>query len=175
MADRLPPLVAADISSGRLDLEPLRVDHAAEMAPLLGDVSLYNFIGGDPPSAADVRSRYERQVVGSSADGSQRWLNWVVRLRVGHTPIGYVQATVSLDRMVLRAESAWVVGTAHQGRGYAKEAVTAMAQWLRRAGVQQLFARVHPEHAASAAVARAARLAPTDEIVDGEIRWTTDN
>ena len=33
-----------------------------------------------PPSLDQLRERYRRLVVGHSADGSQQWLNWVVRL-----------------------------------------------------------------------------------------------
>jgi hypothetical protein len=39
-------------SAERLDLEPLAVAHAAELAPLLDDPSLHEFTGGAPLSAA---------------------------------------------------------------------------------------------------------------------------
>lgn len=42
---------------------------------------------------------------------------------------------------------------------------------LRGQGVRTVTAHIHPAHLASAAVARAAGLAPTDEWQDGEIRW----
>ena len=38
-------------------------------------------------------------------------------------------------------------------------------------GVGPVYAHVHPDHRASAAVAAAVGLTPTDEIVDGEVRW----
>jgi hypothetical protein len=38
--------------TGRLDLEPLAVAHAAELAPLLDDAALHEFTGGTPLSAA---------------------------------------------------------------------------------------------------------------------------
>jgi RimJ/RimL family protein N-acetyltransferase len=155
----------------RLELEPLRLDHAEEMAPLLGDARLHAFIGGEPPSRAELRRRYERQVVGRSPDGRERWLNWIVRRRDGGAPAGTVQATVREDDRGLTADVAWVIGAAHQGRGYAREAARAMAAWLRQAGVEVVIAHVHPEHHASMAVARALGLAPTGDIVDGEVRW----
>lgn len=34
-----------------------------------------------------------------------------------------------------------------------------------------VIAHIHPDHLASAAVARAAGLAPTAEMQDGEVRW----
>lgn len=52
----------------RLQLEPLRVEHAEEMAPLLDDAGLYMFIGGQPATAEELRDKYRRQVVGRSAE-----------------------------------------------------------------------------------------------------------
>ncbi|RII97089.1 GNAT family N-acetyltransferase, partial [Clavibacter michiganensis subsp. insidiosus] len=46
-----------------------------------------------------------------------------------------------------------------------------MVEWLREGGVGIVRAHIHPDHAASAAVARRLGLAPTDERVDGEVRW----
>jgi RimJ/RimL family protein N-acetyltransferase len=125
------------------------------------------FIGGRPATEAERRERYTRQVAGHSSDGSEAWLNWVVRRRDGGELVGTVQATVSGST----AELAWVVAVAHQGRGYAREAATAVQTWLRTTGVSEFLAHIHPDHAASAGVARALGLAPTDTVVDGEIRW----
>ncbi|MCM3660481.1 hypothetical protein M3148_05650 [Georgenia satyanarayanai] len=65
----------------RLDLEWLRVEHAEEMAPLLDDVLLHTYIGGTPATLSQLQAQYRRQVVGRSADGTERWLNWVLRRR----------------------------------------------------------------------------------------------
>lgn len=35
-----------------------------------------------------------------------------------------------------------------------------------------MIAHIHPEHAASHAVALRCGLRPADEVVDGEVRWT---
>lgn len=120
------------------------------------------------------------------------WSNWVLRVRAEGRLAGYVQATVREGR----AEIAWVVGAAWQGRGYAKEAVAGLATHLiapvgdgdteggdtgdddaeggRPGEVRTLVAHIHPEHAASCAVAAAAGLAPTGEWEDGERRWQRD-
>ena len=164
--------IAAQVVQGpRLELEPLRPDHADEMAPLLDDAGLHEFIGGEPASLDDLRARYTRQAVGRSPDGTQRWLNWVVRLRDGGAPVGTTQATVTDEDGVVTAEVAWVVASAHQGQGYAVECARAMVEWLREQGVEVVVAHVHPEHQASMGVARAIGLAPTDVVVDGEVRW----
>lgn len=113
-------------------------------------------------------------MTGWSADGTQQWFNWVLRRRDDGRATGYVQASVSSDDDAAPvAELAWVVGTAHQGQGLAREGGRAMADWLTAQGVRRLVAHVHPDHVASAAVARSLGLAATDELVDGEVRWTT--
>ena len=66
------------------------------MAPLLDDPALYTFTGEQPPSLAELRERYERQVRGPD-DPSKRWLNWIIRDRTPATALGYVQATVDLS------------------------------------------------------------------------------
>ncbi|MDX6345309.1 MAG: hypothetical protein QOF84_99 [Streptomyces sp.] len=151
----------------RLDLLPLRVAHAEEMAAVLSDPALHGFIGGAPATPQALRERYERLVAGSP-DPAVTWLNWVVRLRAEDCLTGTVQATVTDGT----AEIAWVVGTPWQGRGIATEAAGALVGWLgEQQGVRTVVAHVHPDHAASAAVAAAAGLAPTDRWLDGEVRW----
>ena len=73
-----------------------------------------------------------------------------------------------------RAEIAWVVGLRWQGRGYATEAAQALVGWLDARGIQVIQARIHPEHAASAAVARRAGLRPSGVVEDGEQLWRRD-
>jgi len=159
------------LSSDRLELEPLRPEHADEMAPLLDHVELHTFIGGEPATRDELRGRYTRQVVGRSPDGSQRWLNWLVRRRDSGQAVGTTQATVSEQDGGLTADVAWVIGASQQRQGYAQEAAKLMVGWLRHQGVEIVVAHVHPHHQASVAVARAVGLAPTDTVVDGEVRW----
>jgi RimJ/RimL family protein N-acetyltransferase len=166
-------LVAELIETERLVLEPLRVDHAEEMAVILHDTSLHEFMGGEPDTVDQLRARYERQVVGESPDGTQGWLNWIVRGRDSGAAMGFVQATVMLDTR--HDEVAWVIGAGYQRRGFATEAAQGMVDWLRCNGTRVVVAHIHPDHAASAGVARHLGLRPTSTVVDGEIRWTSDD
>jgi RimJ/RimL family protein N-acetyltransferase len=163
-------LAAQAISTRRLDLLPLHVEHAEEMAVVLSDPALHTFIGGTPDSPQALRSRYQRMTAGSP-DPAISWLNWVIRLRDEGCLTGTVQATISPSSHGLIAEIAWVVGTPWQGRGIATEAAQGLVAWLSRQPVHTVIAHIHPEHRASAAVATAAGLTPTDEWLEGEIRW----
>ncbi|KOX11651.1 GCN5 family acetyltransferase [Streptomyces sp. NRRL B-3648] len=149
---------------------PLQVEHADEMAAVLSDPDLHTFIGGTPDTAEDLRVRYERLVAGSPRPG-EFWCNWVIQLRDAACLTGYVQATVTADDRGAAAEIAWVVGTRWQRRGIATEATHGLVAWLRKYPVHTVIAHIHPDHKASAAVATAAGLAPTNQWHDGEIRW----
>jgi RimJ/RimL family protein N-acetyltransferase len=157
----------------RLELEPLGVVHAAELAPLLDDASLHEFTGGAPLSAPALRARYARLAVRRSPEGDQMWGNWVMRVRATGAAAGIVQATLPADGPAAGpAEVAWVVIRAAQGRGYASEAARSLVARLRQAG-WAVVAHIHPGHLASQAVARAAGLSPTADVRDGEIRWAS--
>ncbi|MFJ4831595.1 GNAT family N-acetyltransferase [Streptomyces sp. NPDC088747] len=162
------PIGSAEaISTARLDLLPLRVEHAREMAEVLSDPALHAFTGGAPADADALRTRYER-LVGGSPDPAVTWWNWVLGHREDECLVGTVQATVAQDVV----EIAWVVGTPWQGRGFAGEAARGLVEWLgRRPRLRTVIAHVHPGHLASAAVARTAGLTATDRFEDGEVRW----
>ncbi|MEV8441128.1 GNAT family N-acetyltransferase [Actinosynnema sp. NPDC051121] len=166
----------AVLRTARLRVEPVRVGHAEEMAAVLGDPALYAIIGGSPPGAAELASRYRRWERPSSDDGREGWLNWVV-LRdaddtAGGTAVGTVQATVTTGAHGLVADVAWVVGVPFQGRGYATEAAAAVVGWLVEHGVVEVHAHIAPEHLSSEAVARRIGMRATGEFRDdGEQRW----
>jgi RimJ/RimL family protein N-acetyltransferase len=164
-------IVAAQvIATRRLDLLPLAIEHAEEMAAALSDPVLHTFTGGAPDTLDGLRSRYRRLTAGSPDPGVS-WLNWVIRLRDEGCLTGTVQATISASDRGHRAEIAWVVGTAWQGRGIATEAARGLVDWLDQQPISTVIAHIHPDHHASAAVAARAGLTPTDEWHGGEIRW----
>jgi RimJ/RimL family protein N-acetyltransferase len=157
------------IGTSRLILLPLRPEHAAEMAGVLADPALHEFIGGAPLAPSALRARYERLAAGSP-DPAVSWCNWVIQVREPGRLAGTVQATIA-SGPPLSAEVAWVIGSAWQGQGIATEAARALVGWLGRQQVRVVIAHIHPGHVASAAVAAAAGLRPTDHWQDGERRW----
>lgn len=166
------PAVVA-LAAPRVQLEPLAVHDAEEMASVLDDSELHVFIDGRPLSVEELGHRYQRLVVGRSADGCQRWCNWVVRRRHDRRAVGTVQASVVEDAGCLVAEVAWVIARDHQRKGYAREAAKVMMDWLLECGVDRAVAHIHPRHEASIAVARAVGLIATTTLVDGEVRFET--
>ncbi len=168
VADRLR---IEPLESRRLTLDPLGVVHSQEMAPILADPSIYDFIDGPPLTPAQVRSRYERLEAGSP-DPSVKWLNWVIRCQAQRALVGSLQATVWPDQG--QAEVAWIVGTAWQGQGIATEAAGTVVRWLQRQGIRAVIAHIHPDHGASQAVARRIGLQPTAKVVEDEIEWRAE-
>lgn len=149
----------------------LTVADADEMVTALGDTRLHEFIGGAPASLDELRDRY-RRLVGGSGDSAVEWLNWVVRITDTGIAIGTLQATISTGADGRSgAHVAWVIGVQWQGGGYAAEAACGLVEWLRGRGVGDVLAHIHPDHHASAGVARRAGLRPTDERWDGETVW----
>jgi RimJ/RimL family protein N-acetyltransferase len=155
------------LHTNRLDLEPLRVDHAAEMVPVLGDHELYVFTGGNPPGEVDeLAARYRAQIAGPGRDG-ETWHNWIIRLNDGQA-VGFVQATVFGPV----ADVAWVVGVPWQRLGIGTEAAEAMCLWLVESGTVELVAHIHPENVPSGGVANALGFVATGELdAEGEILW----
>jgi RimJ/RimL family protein N-acetyltransferase len=106
-----------------------------------------------------------RLAAGAPAGADERWLNWVVRREPDGALVGTAQATVRADHALI----AWVIAVPFQGRGYAKAAARAVVALLDVPAV----AHIHPDHAASEAVARAAGLVPTEDWTNGERVWKT--
>ncbi|SED64851.1 Protein N-acetyltransferase, RimJ/RimL family [Streptomyces misionensis] len=163
---------ATPVTTARLRLEPLRVEHAREAVTLLDDVRLHEWTGGAPCTLDELEAKYRRQSVGRSPDGRHGWLNWMLRRLADGRLVGTVQATLSRpERGGPVAELAWVTGVAHQGRGYGGEGALAMARWLGDHGVETLTAHIHPGHRASAGIARSLGLRATDRVDEGEVLW----
>jgi RimJ/RimL family protein N-acetyltransferase len=134
------------LTTDRLVLEPLTRDHAAAMYEVLSDPELYAYLDfGPPPSLDDLRGVYERLEARVSPDGSELWLNWVVRPREG-APVGFVQATVAGGE----AWVAYVLARGSWGNGYAGEATQGVIDHLRAAcGVTRFLARTEEENGRS--------------------------
>jgi len=115
-------VVAAD----GLTLEPQVARHAEAMFEVLSDPAIYEYENQPPPSIEWLRERFARLESRRSPDGSEQWLNWIVRLPTSEL-IGYVQATVLPNG---EASIAYELASAYWGHGLAYRAVQAMLDEL---------------------------------------------
>jgi len=107
-------------------LEPQIELHAHEMFEVLSDPAIYEFENEPPPSKAWLKQRYSRLESRGSIDGTEKWLNWVIRLPNAKLA-GYVQATV------LPSGSSYVayeLASRHWRKGIGTSAVQAVLEEL---------------------------------------------
>jgi len=134
------------IETGRLTLEPQIAAHAEEMFAVLSDPAIYEYENQPPPSLEWLRTRFIKLETRRSADGSDQWLNWVIRLPTSEL-IGYVQATVHPEE---RAAIAYELSSAYWRRGLASHAVNAMiSELVEHYNVRSLFAVLKGENVRS--------------------------
>lgn len=162
------------LKTARLDLEPIRADHADEAYPWLSDERIHAFTAGPPTSLEQVRAEFARQAEGQSPDGGQGLLTWMIRHRTGRL-VGSVQATVTRRGSGgLQARLFWIVAFDAQGLGFAREATSETVIWLMARDVERFVAYIHPRQKASKGIARAAGLHPSIVVREGRIEWSND-
>jgi ribosomal-protein-alanine N-acetyltransferase len=127
----------ASVVKAVVTLEPRTTAHAQELFALVAEPALYEFIEEEPPASVEVLwALLSRSESRRSPDGSEHWLNWVVRDESSNIA-GYVQATVAEN---LETNVAYVFGTAFRGRGIATEAVSQMLEIVAAEyGVKRFF------------------------------------
>ncbi|MEQ1518076.1 MAG: GNAT family N-acetyltransferase, partial [Usitatibacteraceae bacterium] len=96
------------------------------MFQVLSDPAIYEFENAPPASEAWLKERYAKLESRQSADGTQQWLNWVVRLPGGELA-GYVQATLVRPGV---AFAAYELASKYWRRGIGRSAVCAMLEEL---------------------------------------------
>ena len=125
------------VATASLTLEPQTAAHAEEMFAVLSDPAIYEHENAPPRSLEWLRERFVKLESRRSADGTEQWLNWVIRLPGGQLA-GYVQATVHANRS---SAIAYQLASAYWGRGLAREALEAMmAELAGRHGVRSFTA-----------------------------------
>jgi RimJ/RimL family protein N-acetyltransferase len=82
-----------------------------------------------------------------------------------------VQATIKRVDGRDVARLGWMIGVEWQNQGFASEAATALVKWVKKLGVDDIGANIHPDHEASAVVATRAGLHQTEEEFEGERVW----
>jgi ribosomal-protein-alanine N-acetyltransferase len=147
------------LTAGSLRLEPQLASHATPMFELLCDPAIYEFGNAPPASESALRRRFELLETRRSADGSQQWLNWVVRLPSGELA-GYVQATVHEPA---RAYVAYELASRFWRRGIATQALQALLRELASTyAVRDAFAVLLTGNFRSAGLLRKLGFVPLD-------------
>ena len=120
-----------------ITLEPRTAAHAEALFAVLADPALYEFVAEQPPvSVQALRDRFAHSESRKSPDGSEHWLNWVVRGPASEVA-GYVQATVDAN---LETNVAYMFDKAHWGQGLATQAVSRMLDMVASEfGVTRFF------------------------------------
>jgi RimJ/RimL family protein N-acetyltransferase len=141
-------------------LEPQLAAHAHEMFTVLSDPAIYEFENAPPINEEWLRKRYERLESRGSSDGTQQWLNWVIRLP-GAQLAGYVQATVLPDRT---AYVAYELNSQYWRQGIGSSAVRAVLQELQdQYGVANFMAVLKAKNYRSEALLRKLDFVPAGE------------
>jgi len=130
-------------------LTALDVRDADEMFRLLSASEIYEEMEEVPPASIEaLRRRYEFLSKQSSPDGTEWWLNWIVRNAETNEAMGFVQATVVKAKG--SAAIAYVLHPRFWGKGYARMAVANMLEILRMTyKVKEFVATVNESNTAS--------------------------
>ncbi len=150
-------------------MAPLTVADSDAMVAVYADDQMHAFTGSAPLTATELRDRYRQLAAGWNHDRSEQWCNWIVRMNGNERPIGAMQATIACD--LSYAEVAWEIAVEQQSNGFASEAASVVINYLLERGAKRITASIHPQHDASAAVARKAGMVATTESDDGEVVW----
>ena len=141
--------------------------HADAAFALLQDDRLYQWISMNKPGSVEsLRADWQRNEGRMSPDGQEAWLAWFVTSKADGKPIGCLDACIDANHIATNVgyylfADAW-------GRGYASEAVSALADALIAQGVIKLVATVTVGNAASARVLQKAGFHFTRIIADND-------
>jgi RimJ/RimL family protein N-acetyltransferase len=154
-------------AAARVSLVPLCGTDAPDLVGLLEEPNLRGWLRSE--DVRDLRERFGGWEVRRSPDGSEEWLNWVVRAADDGRALGWVQATVGEGPVLV----AYATLPSERGRGFATEALEALMAELRaRLSGVAFEAHIHPDNAGSERVAAAAGFSVTDRTADGERVWS---
>ena len=155
------------LTTPRIALEPLSVEHAALLAGGFAEPALYEWIDAPSPDLGSLTHRFARITV-PGADAPDRWLNWAMRLRgTGDYP-GLVEITLHPD---LTAHLAYFVFRAFTRRGLGREGCAAVIEALRAdCGVVEVIATMDTRNVASKALAESLGFVREEQLLPSSLR-----
>lgn len=140
------------IHTANLVLEPMGIHHAELLFDALQSEELYTFIPLNPPSDVDaLRQKYARWSKGKSDDGKEIWINLAIFHPRLDAYVGTLQSTIMIDQK--KAYIAYEVFPAFQKQGIAKEACSAMIEYVtRQYTLREILAHADTRNQASVAL-----------------------
>lgn len=145
-----PPRLRTD----RLILDGHRLDDLDALSAMWGDPAVYRHIGGVPRPREDVWIRLLRSIGTWTAFG---YGSWVIREAENGPAIGeagLIEARRVIDPAIDAPEMGWVLAPPAHGRGYAREALTAILHWADARGLARTQCIIDPGNASSIALAK---------------------
>jgi RimJ/RimL family protein N-acetyltransferase len=143
-----------ELNTARLRLDALRPADATVLFGYRADPDVSRFQGWRPASVAEAADFIERQA-DASLDTTDSWFQRAIRLREGGTLIGDLGLHLPPDAED-SIEFGVSIAPAHQGSGYACEAVRAVFERVfGQLGRHRIHASVDPRNLASMAMLRA--------------------
>jgi RimJ/RimL family protein N-acetyltransferase len=157
------------IKTRRLVMEPVTPDHAEAMFEGLRDPRGYMFMPDDPPETiAALRSRFQVLARGAPPDGSEIWLNWMLRRRRRRHYVGFVQATVTPAARTSLV--AYHIFPAFWRQGFGREALAAMLEEIAlRHDVREAEAYIDTRNIASIRLVEAEQFVLRERIDDADV------
>lgn len=145
----------------RLDLEPVRPEHAHEVWPQIDDERMWRYFEDQRPATVDhLRRRYQNWQRGSLTP-QEIWLNWMSRERSSGVLIGGAQATILTQERL--AYVAYGVYPQYRRKGYAAEATQAIIAYVREArGIDRFAALIDTRNEPSYRLAESLGFARSD-------------
>jgi len=154
------------IGSARLRLRPLAAGDAGFYRALYTDAALLRDIAPPLDDAAVARSFAAALRDAMAARPARR--RWVIVESATGADVGLLGLLAGDDG----AEVGALVTTDHQGRGYAAEAIAALARHaFADLGVRRLHTRHAPANAAAAGLMRKCGFAQLPLDANGQVRW----
>lgn len=132
------------------------------MFEALRDPAIYTFIPRTvPKTAEELAARFARVIEETAPGRAEQWLNWTVWLSETDAPLGMVEATVDAAHMVAVA---YLFDPRVHGRGYAREAITAMIAHLAAQGASAFEAIIDVRNSPSRALVEALGFVHVDTV-----------
>jgi RimJ/RimL family protein N-acetyltransferase len=147
-------MIAPTLTTKRLIIAPMALDHFEQHAAAWADPAMTRFIGGNPRSRNESWGKFLQGAGLWSIMGYGYWsfLDRATGAYLGNG--GLAQFERGIPELVGVAEAGWAFGPAAWGKGYATEAMTAILEWADSAlNLTEIRCIIDPGNTASHNVA----------------------